>query len=173
VRTIGWLLVLLAAGVAAAFIDQWIDPPRKIAAGGQQIKAADGDSFSIGSLKLRLDGIDAPEYRQSCTDRSAALWDCGKVARTSLEQMLRQAGLSCLTDAVDQYGRLIAVCSTLAIPDIGAAQVGAGMAISQEYFGVRSYADEEDRAKKSQRGIWGGTFVGPSEWREKAGGRDL
>lgn len=162
----GWLLVLLAAAIAAALIDEWIDPPRTITAGAQQIKIADGDSFSIGASKIRLDGIDAPEYRQTCNDPSGTPWECGKSSRASLEQMLRQPGLSCIADATDKYGRSIAVCSTAAIADIAAAQVLAGMAVAQDYFGIRDYTEQEQAAQNAKRGIWVGTFKPPAEWRE-------
>lgn len=165
----GWLTFLAIAAVAAFLIDEWAKPPRIISSSNANIMVADGDSFALGAQKIRLDGIDAPEYRQSCTDQSAVPWECGKAARASLEQMLRQPGLTCLTHAADQYGRLIAKCSASAIPDIGAAQVNAGMAVSHEYFGVKNYADEEDRARTSKRGIWAGPFVRPSEWRDTAG----
>jgi endonuclease YncB( thermonuclease family) len=160
------LLVLLAAGLAAALNDEWIDPPRKISAGAQQIRIADGDSFSIGTQKLRLDGIDAPEYLQTCDDPSGSPWECGKSSRATLEQLLRQPGLACVTDATDKYGRSIAKCSTAAIADIGAVQVMTGMAVSHEYFGIRDYGDEEDMAQNGNRGIWAGTFTPPVEWRE-------
>ncbi len=155
--------------MAVFLIDEWTDPPRMISSTNAKFTVADGDSLAFGSKKIRLDCIDAPKYHQSCNHRSAVLWECGKAVRASLEQMLRPPGLTCLTDAADQFGRLIAMCSTSAIPYIGAAHVNAGMAVSHEYFGVRNYADEEDSAKTSKRGIWAGTFVRPSEWRETAG----
>jgi endonuclease YncB( thermonuclease family) len=162
------VLLLAIAAFAAFLIDEWADPPRIISSSNANIIVADGDSFALGGQKIRLDGIDAPEYRQSCSNRSAVLSACGKAARTSLEQMLRQPGLTCKTDATDQYGRLIAVCSTSSIADVGAAQVKAGMAITHEYFGVRTYPDEEDSAEELKRGIWAGSFVRPSEWRDTA-----
>lgn len=147
-------------------IDEWIDPPRKFVAVGHKIKVADGDSFSIGPQKIRVDGIDAPEYRQTCENESGVPWDCGKVSRASLELMLQQPGLSCVSDATDQYGRSIATCSTAQQPDIGAAQVMAGMAVSHEYFGVRDYGEQQDDAQSAKRGIWAGAFTPPAEWRE-------
>ena len=160
------MLFLLLIATSAWIIDEWFDPPRTITANEQQIKVADGDSFAIGTQKLRLDGIDAPEYYQTCKDASGADWQCGKAARASLEQMLRLPGLTCIADATDQYGRAIAICSVQDIPDISAAQVLAGMAITHEYFGIRDYGDEEDQARDAQRGIWIGEFVHPSEWRK-------
>ena len=167
-RILGGVSVLLLLAILASLIDEWATPPRTITANAQQIKVADGDSFAIGPQKLRLDGIDAPEYRQTCNDGSGAAWECGKAARASLDRLLRLPDLNCVADATDQYGREIAVCSARGIADIGSAQVLAGMAITHEYFGVRDYGDEEDIARDAKRGIWIGDFVQPSEWRKTA-----
>ena len=79
--------------------------------------------------------------------------------------MLRLPGLSCVGNATDQYGRLIATCSAANISDIGGAQVLAGAAVSHEYYGIRNYGKEEDRARDAKRGIWVGKFLQPAEWR--------
>lgn len=164
-RIAGWLTLLMLMAVAAWQIDEWADPPRIITARGQHIKVADGDSFVIGVQKVRLKGVDAPEYLQTCKDASNIDWQCGKAARASLERMLRLPGLSCAASATDQYGRSIATCSTAGVPDISSAQVLAGMVVTHEYFGVRDYGDEEDKARDAKRGIWIGEFIQPSDWR--------
>lgn len=151
--------------IAASLLDEWADPPRIIQARGQNIHVADGDSFAIGTQKLRLKGMDAPEYNQTCKNASGAEWDCGKLSRASLERMLRLPGLSCAASAVDQYRRALVICSASGTLDIGSAQVLAGMAISNEYFGIRDYGEEEDIAHAAKRGIWIGEFVTPAEWR--------
>ena len=165
-RILGWLIVLLVLAILAFLIDEWATPPKTIAANAQQVKVADGDSFAIGPQKLRLDGIDAPEYRQTCKDGTGTAWECGKAARTSLDQMLHLPGLKCVAGATDQYGRMIAICSAQGIADIGSAQVLAGMAVTHEYFGARDYGDQEDAARDAKRGIWIGEFIPPSEWRK-------
>jgi endonuclease YncB( thermonuclease family) len=164
-RTLAWLGLLLLMMVAGWLIDEWLDPPKTFTGGGQHIAVADGDSFAIGAQKLRLDGIDAPEYHQSCKDADSAEWQCGRAARTALETLLREPGLSCSATVRDRYARSIATCATSRVPDIGAAQVAAGMAVSNEYYGVRSYGNEEDAARDAKQGIWRGTFMLPSDWR--------
>jgi endonuclease YncB( thermonuclease family) len=164
-RILGWLALLVFIGAIAAFLDEWMDPPQAITASGQQIRVADGDSFAIGPRKLRLDGIDAPEYLQKCTDSVGIDWECGRVARASLDKMIRRPGLSCQIKAADQYGRSIATCAAPDIADIGSAQVLGGLAVSHEYFGIRDYGDEEDQARDAKRGIWIGEFMPPAEWR--------
>ncbi len=164
-RITGWLALLMLMAIAASLLDKWADPPRIIKARGQHIYVADGDSFAIATQKLRLMGIDAPEYHQTCKNASGGVWDCGKLARASLERMLRLPGLSCAASAVDQYRRALVTCSASGTHDIGSAQVLAGMAVSNEYFGIRDYGDEEDIAHAAKRGIWVGEFVTPADWR--------
>ena len=132
---------------------------------GRTLIVVDGDSFVIGSQKLRMDGIDAPEYLQTCSDAAGKPWNCGHKARASLEQMLREPGLACVADAQDRYSRSIVTCSNNRLSDIAAAQVTQGHAVSDDYFGIRSYGDEEDAARLARLGIWTGEFMLSSEWR--------
>lgn len=131
-----------------------------------KLRILDGDSFTLGSTKLRLSGIDAPEYRQSCTDNNGQSWPCGKAARAALENILREPGLHCEYEMYDRYGRGLAVCKTSLTPDVAAAQVESGMATSQIYYEVRQYGAEEDKARLQKRGLWRGTFEQPAIWRE-------
>lgn len=141
--------------------------PEKIAVAGHSVKVADGDSFAIGTRKFRLNGIDAPEYHQTCRDSAGAIWTCGMSARQSLQRYLHQPGLECTLDAHDTYGRALATCRTTSTKDIGAALVEAGMAISDGYHDLRSYGAGEDTARAAKRGIWAGEFDLPSAWRKK------
>ena len=47
-------------------------------------RIVDGDTLAIGDVKIRLEGIDAPETDQVCLDAHAAKWACGVVARDRL-----------------------------------------------------------------------------------------
>lgn len=143
----------------------WPDYGQPLQIKGQTLAIADGDSFAVGSRKLRLDGIDAPEYHQTCSDAAGRVWECGKASRASLEQFFLEPGLTCTAGATDKYARSIAKCSNVGRADISAAQVNAGMAISDEYFAVRSYGEEEDAARAARRGLWTGEFIRPDEWR--------
>lgn len=158
-------IVLVLAIFGAWVYLELADTREPFTIGGEELKVADGDSFAIGSEKLRLDGIDAPEYRQICKDAAGRDWECGKAARTALEQMLREPGVSCIAEAKDRYARSIVTCSSTGTKDIGAAQVAKGMAVSNEFYEIRNYGDEEDAARGAKKGIWAGTFDRPSEWR--------
>ncbi len=141
-------------------------PTETVTAGNTKIVTADGDSFAIGGRKLRLKGIDAPEYNQTCNAANSTVWPCGRSAKAALENMLTQPGLTCSVEYHDRFGRDLANCRTATIPDIGAAQVRNGMAISDDFYGLRSFGDEEDAAQSAKIGIWQGSFIDPKTWRD-------
>jgi endonuclease YncB( thermonuclease family) len=132
---------------------------------GEKIFVVDGDSFTIGQRKMRLDGIDAPEYRQICRDEAAREWTCGKAARAALEKILAEPGVACEVEVKDRYARSVATCKTAHSADVAAAQVVSGMAVTHEFAGMRDYGAEEDSARKAKQGIWRGEFERPEDWR--------
>ena len=69
----------------------------------------DADTVEIAGEKLRLEGIDAPESRQTCK-RDGKRYDCGKEATSALRVKIGKASITCKGDTRDQYDRLIAVC---------------------------------------------------------------
>jgi len=168
VKNVG-LLILLIAGFWLAYLYGRANDTRETIAFEPSAKlyVFDGDSFKIGADKYRLDGIDAPEYKQNCKDAAGKDWACGKVARAALQTALRQRGLICTISGHDKYARAISVCKTDQAADIAAVQVSAGMALSDAFNGVKSYGREEKAARTAKRGIWQGTFISPKEWRDR------
>jgi endonuclease YncB( thermonuclease family) len=164
-RRLGILLVLAAMVALAWYYSMLTDRRQPVPVVGQKIYAVDGDSFTIGTRKLRLDGIDAPEFNQSCKDADGQDWPCGRTARASLEKLLTSPGLACEAEAHDRYARALATCRSAATPDLAAAQVRDGMAVSDEFNGMRSYGNEEDSARSAKRGIWQGEFIRPADFR--------
>lgn len=127
---------------------------------------ADGDSFTASGYRVRLDGIDAPEHRQTCARADGGSWDCGKVARAALGALIEADPAHCLSSRNDDYGRRVATCS-VAGRDIAAAQVEQGLARATSWNGVARYVEEERRAQTAGRGIWQGAHVDPAEWRRQ------
>ncbi len=140
--------------------------------GGAAVRAIDGDSFRMGADELRLANMDAPEYRQSCTDAAGNAWDCGKAARNTLAALLREEGLNCTLSARDNFGRGIATCSTDRTYDIAQTMVHRGMALASggEFAGGimgAVHAEAEQNAQAAKRGIWQGSFTPPRTWRDE------
>lgn len=70
----------------------------------------DGDTIQISDARIRLDGIDAPESDQTCTDSKGKTWSCGSAAANELRARIRGKELTCHRRAIDKYERVIAVC---------------------------------------------------------------
>jgi endonuclease YncB( thermonuclease family) len=164
-RAIAVTVLLIGLLIAAWIFDDRLNGWGPVPIAGLELRIADGDSFSIGTRTLRLRGIDAPEYHQTCKNEVGAEWPCGRTARAALEKLLTQPGLVCEAEAHDRYARSLATCRTVQTADVAAAQVADGMAVSDEYYGSRSYGDEEDVARTEKRGIWQGMFILPKDYR--------
>jgi len=120
----------------------------------------DGDTLSANGERLRLKGIDAPEYRQRC-QRNGADWACGEEAREALATMIKTGAPECRGRERDRYGRLLVTCVAGDL-DINAAMVRNGMAIS---YGA--YASEERSARQAKAGLWASDFEKPSDYRRE------
>ena len=128
-------------------------------------RAGDGDSLEMNGRQVRLFGIDAPEFDQSCT-RSGAQWACGAEAADQLSRLVTGREVRCVPNGVDQYQRVLARC-TVGATDINAAMVERGYAVAFRKYSS-DYVAAEVRAKAGKRGMWAGTFETPSSAR--AGG---
>ncbi|MFD2057990.1 thermonuclease family protein [Mesorhizobium calcicola] len=119
----------------------------------------DGDSITLGAERIRMRGIDAPEYTQTCR-RNGADYACGALARQSLVRLIAGRPVSCTGWQRDRYGRLLGDC-TAGGKDLNRAQVEAGWAVA---FG--DFESEEAIARAEKAGIWAGTFDQPRDWRD-------
>jgi endonuclease YncB( thermonuclease family) len=113
----------------------------------------DGDTLELSGTRFRIHGIDAPEAGQKCSAPDGGRWNCGAAAIDALEQMVLSASvLLCEPGPLDDYGRMISVC-TADGDDIGRALVSAGLAWSYVKF-AHDYDAEEVRARADGLGVW-------------------
>ncbi len=127
----------------------------------------DGDSIRIGGVSIRLEGIDAPEWDQTCTHPDGRTWACGRAATRELKEHTRGRTLTCRPRAIDRYGRTVASCALPDGSDVNAWLVREGWAVAYGFSGI--YRAEEAEAKAAKRGIWSSAFIYPSEWRRQKG----
>jgi endonuclease YncB( thermonuclease family) len=125
----------------------------------------DGDTITIADVKIRLDGIDAPETDQVCLDRQAARWACGIEARNQLAQHVDNRTVHCTQSGVDVYRRALADCS-LDGEDLNAWMVRQGLALAFVRYS-KAYVADEASARNAQRGMWSGAFIAPWDWRSR------
>ena len=78
--------------------------------GAGSVHVVDGDSLRKGDTDIRLYGIDAPEYRQSCNDKHDAEYPCGKQSANALRGLVQGHEVSCTSIETDRYGRAVSVC---------------------------------------------------------------
>ncbi|MCU0817857.1 MAG: thermonuclease family protein [Beijerinckiaceae bacterium] len=123
-------------------------------------RAIDGDSLVVNGREMRLEGIDAPEARQLCNLAGQSI-PCGRQATQALQRWLARGPAACTGHENDRYGRLLVICRVNGT-DINADLVRNGFAVD---FG--RYPAEEKEARAAYRGLWGGTFEVPAEYRRR------
>src|SRR5436189_5363973 len=74
-------------------------------------RVVDGDTLAIGTAKIRLQGIDAPETDQVCLNAGGQQWTCGIEARDRLAAHIAGREVTCVSTEIDVYGREGAGCS--------------------------------------------------------------
>ena len=143
----------------------------------------DGDGLYVDAREIRLWGIDAPEWDQTCQDAAGRPWPCGQEAEAFLRSIVAGAELACVER--DRHGkRLVATCQIRG-QDLGALIVRAGWAMDWDSslsragedcdakdrcYSGRHYAEAEAEAIAEKRGAWRGGeagFVPPSAWRKR------
>lgn len=121
----------------------------------------DGDSLRIAGQEIRLQGIDAFEYRQTCGE-----FRCGVDATLELKRLTHGQTVTCADRGRDRYQRVLAYCRTDA-GDLGEALITAGLAV-RYYDSVNRYGRSERDARHEERGAWAHDFVHPSEYRRQS-----
>lgn len=117
---------------------------------GRVVKIADGDTFTLlvngnEQVKIRLDGIDAPEKGQAYGDQ----------AKEYLSSMIWREPVTVNVKSKDRYGRSIGKVSTPTISDVNLEMIRAGYAWQyRDYNNDKTYTAAENQARKNMRGLW-------------------
>lgn len=125
------------------------------------IAVLDGDTVLIkgakGLKKIRMAGIDAPEKAQTF----------GETSRRSLAEMVLGKQVMVASEAVDQYGRMVAHLSVDGL-DVNAEQIRRGMAWEYSRFhNDRVLLALQEEARRAPRGLWAlNDPMPPWEWRK-------
>lgn len=131
-------------------------------------RVLDGDTIDIatrdrGVVRIRLEGIDAPEGGQRCQLKWYGTWDCGRAATTALAQMTRDRVVTCDDRGPDKYGRSLGVCFAEG-RDINAEMVRIGLAWAFVRYSDLYVAEERD-ARAAKIGVWQAPSQAPWDWR--------
>lgn len=129
-------------------------------------RAKDGDSLMVGNTEVRLFGIDAPEFDQTCT-RGGQSWSCGSVAADQLMRLVTGKDVRCSSMGLDQHGRTLGRCM-VGTTDVNRTMVSTGYAVAYRHYSA-DYVSAEESAKAYKRGLWAGTFEMPDQYRHDGG----
>jgi micrococcal nuclease len=156
IRPATMLVLCVIAGQAVA-----APPPATTT--GKVVSVHDGDTVTVRTddgqtLKVRLQGIDAPELRQPFGNRS----------RDELSALVKGKPVTLVEHGRDKYGRTLANVMVDGV-DANARQVATGMAWHYERFDKSpGLARAQSTARAARRGLWGDAApVAPWEWRSQ------
>lgn len=125
------------------------------------IAVLDGDTIMVlhdgAKVKIRMANIDAPEKDQTF----------GMESRLSLLDMVQKKQVHIKSQAIDQYGRMVATVS-IDGRNINEEQVKHGMAWEYSHFhSDRNYVALQKEAQQARRGLWTQSIpLPPWEWRK-------
>jgi endonuclease YncB( thermonuclease family) len=128
-------------------------------------RIVDGDTLEIGTTKIRLASIDAPESDQVCLDANQQQWTCGIEARDRLAAYIGGRSINCAPTGTDAHGRTLAICG-VAGEDLNRWMVHQGWALAFVRYS-KEYVPNEEAARAARRGLWSGAFIAPWDWRHR------
>lgn len=82
------------------------------------VRVIDADTIDVGSTRVRLHAIDAPEQDQICKTEHGMDFACGAWASAQVVDRFEGAYASCTQTDIDRYGRVVATCQVNGI-DMG------------------------------------------------------
>ena len=158
------LALILALGLLVFYaLRYWYLPSYAPIIGAARV--IDGDTIQIAQFRIRLEGIDAPEWEQTCRDAKGQPWSCGRTATQELSRLIHDRDLTCKPQGRDRYLRVLAVCALPDGVDVNGWMVRQGWAVISGY--ASGYRSEQNEAKAAKRGIWAGSFDLPRDWRAR------
>lgn len=128
-----------------------------------EVYVIDGDSLKIDEASIRLAGIDAPEYYQTCKDKNNKPYDCGISAKNALAEMVGGRLVRCVKISKDIYNRELCECFADGV-SLNLKMIETGWAVAYRSDN-KAYAAAEKEAKKKKLGIWQGKFMRPELYR--------
>lgn len=127
-------------------------------------RVIDGDTIAFGKVKIRIEGIDAPEITQRCRRADDSVYRCGQLATSMLRARIGLGKVSCEIMGKGKYGRYIGICHAQDGVDLNAWMVRTGWAVGYRKYS-NLYVQEEKSARIRKIGMWSGSFEAPWEWR--------
>ena len=130
----------------------------------QELKVVDGDTIHLNGEKIRFSGIDTPELKQTCFKDDVKNL-CGIKAKQILVNKIGNNTVECISEGRDQYKRILAECFVNEI-SLSKFLVREGYAFAYRKYS-KKFINDENFAKKNNKGMWSMKFEYPWDWRKK------
>lgn len=122
--------------------------------------------MKVGGKEVRLVGIDAPEYSQTCFNEKNSEYECGKKSRDFLIKLAGGKEVKCFYAEKDKYDRYLGKCFVGEV-SINEEILKNGMAVIYNFAETEEKMTKlEAQAKEKKLGIWQGTFQLPKDYRK-------
>ena len=115
-------------------------------------KIVDGDTFAVGPVTIRVNGIDAAELGQRCRNATGGTWPCDEAAAERLKQLVGAADIRCDPLDRDAYSRIIARCFAGEI-DVAKTLASEGLATGPFVRYSTEYVRDEEAARSLGIGV--------------------
>ena len=126
-----------------------------------QAEVWDGDTLRIGSTRIRIQGIDAPELGDLCQRSDGSGWDCGAWSAQLARERFGGRWIECQDLGERSYDRVVARCSDGA-EDFAEVMLRAGAAWACERYALRHPHSQGYMALEAAAAARGkGIFAGP------------
>ncbi len=155
---IGAFTILIVIGVVSAAPQARADaiisgPPCVIDGNTIQVGGKVRDGKCWGGIDVRLYGSKAPQRKKFCKDSRGQEWPCGRVAVSTLSDMIRQTEIACYHIDGEFIDRMPFVTCIAGRTNLALEMVLKGMA-QVAHENKPRYILQENAAKKARRGIW-------------------
>jgi endonuclease YncB( thermonuclease family) len=176
-----WLFVLVLGGAAGHLLanapDRVATPTTNHATSAQTASATtlmgrasviDGDTIEIRGQRIRVNGIDAPESDQRCTNEAGKNYACGAQSASYLDTLLASSRPTrCEFVTWDQHKRFVGDCYLADGRSVGSLMVSAGHALDWPRYSGGVYSADQATAQSGKLGLWQGPFEAPWDYRAK------
>ena len=148
----------LAAGAGDA--THLVDAPTFLSSANARV--IEGDTLMIGTIRVRLRGINAPEPDAICKDAVGADYACGLDSMKALRQHIANRTVRCRPHGQDAWSRIVATCFAGG-RDIADYLVRHGRAFAYGRHGY-AYLEAQDHAGRMGAGLWQVPAISLAGW---------
>ena len=123
----------------------------------------DGDTIQVNGEIIRILDIEAPERDEFCSPaKGDVTWRCGEQAAFALIDLVGAQSVSCETNGMDRYNRILARCIA-GETELGEWMAAEGWAVPYRDCECEAIRAATEYAEMNHLGLWVEPFIQPWE----------